>query len=491
MIGVKRIFQSKEEMQVPATKLSFKIEKEFPDQVMLKNDKNNSIIGRKGNQMLYSINCENLGPKDEAEMERVKTIAVNSMLGNKTTEYSKENMNLLKGIIASILRTYPNQENTALMSYLVANDVLGFGPISILLEDAENIEEIVINSPTGRIGIYHTAYGYCNTNLRFKSEADFRFIINKLIGITERELNDSSPIIDAEIYSGTRVHAQISPYAVSGAAASIRIGGKKSMNIKRLAELKTASFEVLAYLWMAIDTKCNILISGAPSSGKTTMLTALNIFLPKTERIVTIEEDANEIKYFGNFINVVQLQSSQKGPVALIDQVINALHLRPDRLVLGEIRGNEAAEVFAGSNLGIPFMATIHSSGNGEYVLSRLRSKPMLVDESLISMLDISIFMKQVSIDTRVIESIDEYRWLSRNEIKPIGTNPYLINEIARSGILANDLGKSKVIEKFAELHMVKISTAIKEFRNRVTFLEEMYNGNEEPYSYIEKYGVR
>jgi len=493
MLGniIRMAFPQKQGTMPESTSMTYKLEKDFPDKIIAKNEINHAVIGRKGNQTLYSIFCPDISADDEKAMAQAKALAVNSLVNGKDITYSKESMGLVAGILKNILSNTSTSESKELLLYLVANDIAGYGPISVLLDDSTNIEEIVVNSPTGRIGIYHSIYGYCTTNMHFATEADFRFIVNKLISATERELNDSNPVIDAEIEYGSRLHAQIKPYAVSGAAASIRIGGKKNIDIKRLMLLNTATPEILAYLWLAMDARCNIIISGAPSSGKTTLLVSLSALLPRSERIVTIEEDANEIKYFGNFTNVVQLQGSKKSAVTTKDQIINALHLRPDRLILGEIRGSEASEVFAGSNIGIPFMTTMHSSGNGSYIISRLGAKPMSVDESLVSMLDITVFMKQSSFNTRVIDSIDEYKWLSRNEISAEAGELYTVDEIAKSNTLnSKSIGASKVIERYANMHGIKTGSAVKELKNREAFLSAMKNSNEDAYEYIEKYGA-
>ncbi len=482
-----RILNRKMQEQAPGkANMSFKIDTLFPDKVAERSG--NFVIGARGRQMVYALQCYNISQNDISEMEKVKALTIERLLGNDSVVYSNESMELAKGIAKGALNSIETSEGKEMLAYLVAHDVVGYGPFSMLLEDSKNIEEIVVNTPTGNIGIYHAKYGFCITNLRFATEGDFRFMVNKLIEHSERGLNSMNPIIDAEIIQGSRIHAQIRPFAPSGAAASIRIGGKKNLDLRNLLKMNTATPEVFAYLWLAISARCNLIISGAPSSGKTTLLMALNAFMPRSERIVAIEEDANEIKYYSNFANAVNLQGSQSGPVTTKDQVINALHLRPDRLLVGELRGSEASEVFAGSNIGVPFMTTLHSSGNGMYILSRLGSKPMSVDNSLISMLDVSVFMKQNSLNTRVIESINEYRWLSRDEIDA-SEGAYRISEIAKDGNLnIGELGGSKVIERYASLHGIRASGAVKELKSRATFLKGMLQSSDEVHAYIERY---
>jgi len=224
-------------------------------------------------------------------------------------------------------------------------------------------------------------------------------------------------VVDAEL-ENIRVHAQVRPYAHAGAFASIRIGGKKQLGINKLIANGTTNPEVLAYLWLALDAKLNVIISGAPASGKTTLLASLLTLIPRYNKVVVVEEEANELGEFA--ANYVSIYSTKKG-INLQQQVINTLRMRPDRLIIGEIRGEEAREMFSGSNLGIPFMTTMHSNDGGLSILKKLLVKPMSVEPSALGMLDLAIYMKQLDLSKRIVESIYEYRWLSRGEINEGG----------------------------------------------------------------------
>ena len=351
-------------------------------------------------------------------LNAAKTKLVDALISGEELQYSIENTKKAQQLALNLLGGTNTNEKKELLAYLLAHETVGYGPISILLEDSKNIEEIVVNSPTSNICVYHSIHGFCTTNLRFNSERDFRYMINKTIRAAEREINSNAPIIDAQLNDGSRVHAQLRPYSINGAAASIRLNGGKSMDLRRLMDLGTVTPELLAYLWLAIETNHNIIISGAPASGKTSFLLALNAFVPRYQRVITIEEDVNELKFYSNFMNSVSLQGSTVlGRASTRDQVINALHLRPDRLIVGEIRGSETNEMLSGSNYGVPFMTTMHSSGNGQAVVSRLQAKPMGVEPQILTMLDVSIFMRQEGLMSRKVESVVEYRWLSRDEI--------------------------------------------------------------------------
>lgn len=459
--------------------LSFSFTNDYPDRVAENSNETFRLVGRRGKQGVYSISALNVSAGEMKTANRLKAALVDMLVsGGNPMPYSKESLEKARQLALGLLGG-SGARDKELLAYALAHDTVGYGPISMLLEDCKNIEEIVVNSPKSNICIYHSTHGFCTTNLRFNSERDFRYMINKTIRSTERELNSSAPIIDAQLDDGSRVHAQLRPYSVNGAAASIRLNGGKSMDVKRLMELSTASPELLAYLWLAIETNHNMIISGAPASGKTTLLLALSAFVPKYQRVITIEEDVNELKFYSNFINSVSLQGSTLGGRASTrDQVINALHLRPDRLIVGEMRGREASELLSGSNFGVPFMSTMHSSGNGQAIIGRLQSKPMSVEPDTISMLDVSVFMRQCGLMSRRVESIMEYRWLVRDELGSGGNeagSQLEMLEVGRDGGLDEAaLEGSKVIASYSGTHAVSMARARKELKSRAAFLKGM-----------------
>lgn len=361
------------------------------------------------------------------------------------------------------------------LAYIVAHDTAGYGPISMILEDKHNIEEIEINSLQSPITVYLAKYGRCITNLQFSSEHSFRSAINRMIADNEKEISENTPIIDAQV-ADARVHAQIKPYAISGATASIRIGGRKEINLDYLLEKRTAGPEILAYLWLAMESKYNMIVSGAPASGKTTLLGALSTFVPTNEKIITIEEDVNEIR--GNGVgNMVALYGSRFNSITPKEQVINALRMRPSRIIIGEMRGDEAKDLFMGANIGISFAATMHSNEGGMQILKKLLVKPMCVDPKGIGALDIAVYMKQVDISARAISGISEYKWLSRAEVPEgvkIGDDDMVqVNEIIRDFKMDKSaLKESKLIYNYSRTNGITQKEALREFEKRTKLIE-------------------
>jgi len=378
------------------------------------------------------------------------------------------------------------------LSQFVVHDTVGYGAISILLEDRQNIEEIEVNEPTMPIKIYHARYGHCTTNMSFAGSSEFYRMLNKFIAASEKELNEDTPIIDAQL-DNARVHAQAKPYAIGGPAATIRIGGRKDMSPAALMAGGMTNANVLSYLWLAVESNLNIIIAGAPASGKTTLMSALLSFVPKYKRIITIEEDINELKFYPNVTNVVSLYGSRYyNMVQTREQVINALRMRPDRLVVGEIRSSETKELFAGANIGIPFMTTLHSNEGGIAILKRLVTKPMDVDWQALSALDLAVYVRQESNFKRTLSGISEYKWLSRaeeiNNTQAFGDDAVSILQIVENGELNTEILKnSKVIAAYSRQHSVTKNSAVKEMQARASYLKEISTGPTDTLSFIDK----
>ena len=214
--------------------------------------------------------------------------------------------------------------------------------------------------------------------------------------------------------------------------------------------------------------------------------------MPRYQRVITIEEDVNELKFYGNFMNSVSLQGSTIiGKVTTRDQVVNALHLRPDRLIVGEIRGKEANEILSGANFGVPFMTTMHSGGNGQAVLNRLQSKPMCVEPQTLSMLDVAVFMKQSSLASRSVESIVEYKWLSRDVNELESGCEMKIAEISRDSAMADSgIDCSKVLLAYSKEHLLSLARVKKELKLRASYLKGLLecDGNTNVPDYISGY---
>jgi flagellar protein FlaI len=194
----------------------------------------------------------------------------------------------------------------------------------------------------------------------------------------------------------------------------------------------TANAELGAFLWMAVEMKkSQIIITGAPATGKTSLLSSLLVFIPAGERVISVEEEINELRFYDKFINWIPLigvykerkdEAMRKGEEVSrlrtsMDQITNSLRMRPDRIALGELRGREARELFSGANWGISFMTTLHSKEVGTAVVKRIHSPPMKVPTDMLSMLDIIITLSTDVERNRKVIQCSEFNWRSRGEL--------------------------------------------------------------------------
>ena len=244
----------------------------------------------------------------------------------------------------------------------VADDVLGFGPLQRLLDD-EDVTEIMVN----RMDQIYVERGgkLVLADTRFKSEEHLRRVIERIVSKVGRRIDESSPYVDARLEDGSRVNAVIPPLAVNGSSLTIRKFSKTPLTVQNLINFGTLTPEMAELLDACVKAKLNIIVSGGTGTGKTTLLNVLSSFLPHGDRIVTIE-DAVELQIQQQ--HVVRLESRPpntegKGAVTIRDLVRNSLRMRPDRIVIGEVRGGESLDMLQAMNTGHDgSLSTVHSN---------------------------------------------------------------------------------------------------------------------------------
>ena len=244
----------------------------------------------------------------------------------------------------------------------VADDVLGYGPLQRLLDDPD-VSEIMVNRMDQ---IYAEKNGKLTlTDSGFSSEEHLRKVIERIVSKVGRRIDESSPLVDARLSDGSRVNAVIPPLAVGGSSLTIRKFSKIPLTVRDLIGFGTLTPEMAALLDACVKAKLNIIVSGGTGTGKTTLLNVLSSFLPDTDRIVTIE-DAVELQIQQD--HVVRLESRPpntegKGEVTIRELLRNSLRMRPDRIVVGEVRGGEALDMLQAMNTGHDgSLSTVHSN---------------------------------------------------------------------------------------------------------------------------------
>ncbi len=460
-----------------ASRLSFAVERpEGEGWTTLSDAGIGRYIVRSGNSFTYSIGDRAPERADVVAMEYAKAAVIGKLSASREAAEGAT-IDLAREIACAQMLGMMEPERARRLSYFVAHDTVGAGIFSILMEGRDEIEEIEVNSPASPVAVYTVEYGRCMTNLRFADENAFMHSVNKFIMESEKELGEESPIIDVQV-KDARLHAQTRPYAAAGAAASVRIGKSKSSGMLALLKGGTLEAEALAYLWIAVDAGMNMVVTGAPASGKTTLLRALVGLVPRQSKIVTVEEEVGELSGEGPLFNVAALYGSRDGAANTRAQVINALRMRPDRIVVGEVRGEETRELFAGSGLGIPFITTMHSAEEELATVKKLLIRPMAVEPRALSMLDVSIHMRQSGIRSRLVSKVCEYRWLSRAEIDcgvEIGDGDSVASaEVVREGRSSESvILSSKAFMAYARRNDLSPRAARKALAGRIAFLRK------------------
>jgi pilus assembly protein CpaF len=288
----------------------------------------------------------------------------------------KELVRQLEGLVAELLaeqRIQLNRPEQDDLVYQIVNDMMGLGPLEPLLED-EGVTDIMINGPKQ---IYIEKRGKLElTSVTFEDGAHLLNICNRIVSRVGRRVDEASPICDARLQDGSRVNIIIPPLAIDGASVSIRKFGKRQIGFDQMAQQGNISPAMATVLRIAARCRLNVIISGGTGSGKTTMLNALSGMIENGERVVTIE-DAAELRL--QQPHVVRLETRPanlegNGEVSMRDLVKNALRMRPDRIILGEVRGPEAIDLLQAMNTGHDgSMGTLHANRPRE-ALTRLEN---------------------------------------------------------------------------------------------------------------------
>jgi pilus assembly protein CpaF len=387
----------------------------------------------------------------------------------------------MRGSLAALLSGVEiplNRAERELMVEELLDEITGLGPLEPLLRD-ESISDILVNT-------YSTVYverrGKLElTTVRFRDNQHLSQIINRIVSHVGRRVDDSSPMVDARLHDGSRVNAIVPPLAIDGPILSIRRFGGAPLRVRDLVRISSITPEMMAFLAAAVRAKLNLLISGGTGTGKTTILNALSSFIPEDERIVTIE-DAAELQLQQR--HVVRLETRPpniegKGEIVARDLVRNSLRMRPDRIIVGEVRAAEVLDMLQAMNTGHEgSMTTVHANSPRD-ALSRMESMAgmsgvqlpsALVRQSIARAINIIVQLSRGTDGRRRVSSISEIigiegqvitmqeiftfeqhgvdeKGVVRGEFKSTGLRPLAMERIARFGIDPESLMRGEMGE--------------------------------------------
>jgi len=277
----------------------------------------------------------------------------------------------------------------------LVHELLGLGDIEFFLDD-NYIEEVVVNSAKEPIRVYHKKYGWLETNICPPNEAAVLNYANTIARRVGREITTLNPLLDAHLVSGDRVNATLNPISSKGHTMTIRKFARDPWTVTDFVNSKTVSSEVLALIWLVIQYEMNIIISGGTGSGKTSFLNICMPFIPPNHRIISIE-DTRELQ-LPQFLYWCPLTTREanpegKGEVSMLDLLVNSLRMRPDRIIMGEIRKQREAEVlFEAMHTGHSVYSTLHADSCAQ-TINRLVNPPIAIPESMLESVHLNVVM--------------------------------------------------------------------------------------------------
>ena len=296
------------------------------------------------------------------------------------------------------------------------NDIMGYGPIEELVQNP-NYSEIMVNGPDK---IYVEDKGKLKlTDLKFRDEEHLMNIINRIVSNVGRHVDEASPMVDARLSDGSRVNAIIPPLSLVGPVLTIRKFGKKPITAQQLLQFGSLTPNMLQFLEACVKGKLNIVVAGGTGSGKTTLLNVLSSYIPEDERIVTIE-DAAEVQLKQEHVITLEARPANlegKGAVTIRNLVKNALRMRPDRIIVGEVRSEETLDMLQAMNTGHDGSLTTTHANSPRDTVSRLETMVLMsgmelplkaIRDQVSSAIDLIVQQSRLRDGTRKITSITE-----------------------------------------------------------------------------------
>ena len=382
-----------------------------------------------------------------------------------------------------------NSQNNAISNEYLDNlarklfqDLVGYGEIDPLIRD-DNLEEIMVIGIDKPVFVYHREYGMMKTNILFKDAGEVMDLIDSIARQINRRIDQESPILDGRLPDGSRVNATIPPISADGPSMTIRKFKRDPLTIIDLINSKTISVELAAFFWLCFDglgvKSANAIISGGTSSGKTTTLNALSSFINPKERIITIE-DTLELQIPHE--HVIRMETrppnvENRGELTMNDLVKNSLRQRPDRIIVGEVRGSEAITLFTALNTGHSGFGTLHSNDARE-TITRLTNAPMSVPNIMISAIDFIIMQNRIyrsdGVSFRRISEVAEVSGIEEGVIQ--------LNKIfewdPQSDTIKNVGITSKTLTEIANVSGNSLNSLYNEIKNREIVLQHMVDQN-------------
>jgi pilus assembly protein CpaF len=367
-----------------------------------------------------------------ADVYHIRDRVQRKLLADTEGEVNLTHLPQMRQMIESIFNQVLGEENllytrstrSQMLEWVVA-DILGYGPLEPLLRDA-TITEVMVNGPGM---VYIERYGKIEkTKVVFENDGHLMRIIDRIVSPIGRRVDEASPMVDARLPNGYRVNATIPPLSLDGPLLTIRKFAQTPYTAQDLIANGTLTPNLVAFLKACVEARVNLVISGGTGSGKTTLLNVVSAFIPTDERIITIEDTA-ELQLRQEHVLRVEKKPPNiegRGEVSIRQLVINALRMRPDRIIVGEARGGEALDMLQAMNTGHDgSMTTVHSNSPRD-TLRRIETMVLMagmelplkaIREQVASALDLVVHMERLRDGTRRVVQVSEVQGMEGDSV--------------------------------------------------------------------------
>ena len=341
------------------------------------------------------------------------------------------------------------------------------GYVDILVNDSQ-IEEITINGSSSEVMIYHRKHGWLKTNLGFKQDSEIRNIGTRIAMENKKFFSNLNPLLDAHLIGGHRVNATLAPISTKGSTLTIRRFSDTPWTVCDLIRSGTSTPIGMAIIWLAIENEFSIIVVGGTGSGKTSFLNAISGFIPANQRIISVE-DTREVRLpeYSHWVPMESRAANQegKGAISMLDLIVNSLRMRPDRILIGEIRRKEEAEVlFEAMRTGHSVYGTFHAN-TAEEMMLRMTSAPILIPKLTLNSLGLIVVQHRDRKSGRRVT-------LQIAEMTPEGDTRVIFQFNPKSGTLEMKQFPKYFIDKLDEFQGISKEEFLEEMKHRAWFLD-------------------
>ncbi|MGC8988021.1 type II/IV secretion system ATPase subunit [Infirmifilum sp.] len=417
-------------------------------------------------RLMYRVVEPVLTREDQAVIEELKRILVEEQRPSLEELRKRGAEEVLRERVERIIKRYRlpiPREAFDKVFYYVRRDMLGYGKIDLLIRDPQ-IEDISCDGIGLPVFVWHSRFESLPTNIVFADASEMESVLVRLALKAGKQISVAQPIVEGSLPEGFRLHAALSEVARRGGTFTVRKFREVPFSVVDLVVSGTLSPELAAFLWLLVEHKKSLIVVGATAGGKTTLLNAIATFIRPEAKIVSIEETPELNLPHENWVPLVARPASDPWArdVTLFDLLKSALRMRPDYVIVGEVRGEEAFTLFQAIATGHAGMCTMHAE-NADYAVKRLTSEPMNVPVPLIPLMNVFVTVRRFVTEDKIFRRVVEVSEILAGD--KLAWNPVYRYDQVSDKIMR--VGESTVLARIAEEEGVPLSLLVEELKRR------------------------